>query len=119
VFDAADFLRHNLLRFSFLRITPSFLRFFVYDGGKWLSKIGDTNRGFSLVTLDKYTSLDALPEITAFNSGPGTLTVITNQLTHEPDFLQAPEYKPSIPSRSASTASGSPHNLSGSNRYAV
>ncbi|MDR1230973.1 MAG: YidC/Oxa1 family membrane protein insertase [Spirochaetaceae bacterium] len=95
VFDAADFLQHNLLRFSFLRITPPFLRFFVYDGGKWLSKIGDTNRGFSLVTLDEYTSLDALPEITASDGGPGTLTVITNQLTHEPDFLQAPEYKPS------------------------
>jgi YidC/Oxa1 family membrane protein insertase len=94
VFDAADFLQHNLLRFSFLRITPPFLRFFVYDGGKWLSKIGDTNRGFSLVTLDEYTSLDALPEITAVDGGPGTLTVITNQLTHEPDFLQAPEYKP-------------------------
>jgi hypothetical protein len=94
VFDATDFLEHNLLRFSFLRIAPPFLRFFVYDGGKWLSKIGDTNRGFSLATLDEYTALDALPEITTFDGGPGTLAVITNQLTHEPDFFEAPEYRP-------------------------
>jgi membrane protein insertase Oxa1/YidC/SpoIIIJ len=93
-FDAAGFLEQNLLRFSFLRIAPPFLRFFVYDGGKWLSKIGDTNRGFPLTTLDEYTALDALPEITTFDSGPGTLAVITNQLTHEPAFLQFPEYRP-------------------------
>jgi hypothetical protein len=93
-FDAADFLKYNLLRFSFLRIAPPFLRFFVYDGGKWLSKIGDTNMGFSLVTLDEYTALDALPEITAIDDGAGTLAVITNQLTHEPAFLEAPEYRP-------------------------
>jgi hypothetical protein len=94
VFDAAAFLEYNLLRFSFLRIAPPFLRFFVYDGGKWLAKIGDTNRGFSLVTLDEYTALDVLPEITAVDEGAGTLAVITNQLTHEPDFLQAPAYRP-------------------------
>jgi hypothetical protein len=94
VFDAAAFLRYNLLRFSFLRIAPPFLRFFVYDGGKWLAKIGDTNQGFSLVTLDEYTALDVLPEITAVDDGKGTLAVITNQLTHEPAFLQAPAYRP-------------------------
>jgi hypothetical protein len=93
-FEAADFLKYNLLRFSFLRIAPPFLRFFVYDGGKWLSKIGDTNMGFSLGTLDEYTALDTLPEITAVDDGAGTLTVITNQLTHEQAFLEAPEYRP-------------------------
>jgi hypothetical protein len=94
VFDAAAFLQYNLLRFSFLRIAPPFLRFFVYDDGKWLSKIGDTNQGFSLATLDEYVALDTLPEITAVDGGKGTLAVITNQLTHEPAFLQAPAYRP-------------------------
>jgi membrane protein insertase Oxa1/YidC/SpoIIIJ len=94
VFEAAAFLEYNLLRFSFLRTAPPFLRFFVYDGGKWLAKIGDTNGGFSLVTLNEYTALDALPEITAVDEGVGTLAVITNQLTHEPAFLQAPAYRP-------------------------
>jgi membrane protein insertase Oxa1/YidC/SpoIIIJ len=94
VFEVADFLQYNLLRFSFLRIAPPFLRFFVYDGGKWLAKIGDTNRGFSLATLDEYTALDALPDITTVDEGAGSLAVITNQLTHEPAFLQVPEYRP-------------------------
>ncbi|MDR0638098.1 MAG: YidC/Oxa1 family membrane protein insertase [Spirochaetaceae bacterium] len=94
VFDASAFLQYNLLRFSFLRIAPPFLRFFVYDGGRWLAKIGETNRDFSLLTLDEYTALDVLPEITAVDEGEGTLAIITNQLTHEPAFLQAPAYRP-------------------------
>jgi hypothetical protein len=93
VFDAAAFLQYNLLRFSLLRMSPPALRFFVYDGGQWLAQIGDTNRGLSLVTLDEYTALDVLPEISAADEGKGTLAVITNQLTHEPAFLQAPDYR--------------------------
>jgi YidC/Oxa1 family membrane protein insertase len=96
VFDAADFLKYNLFRFSFLRICPPFLRFFVYDDGKWLVEVGNTG-GISLLTLDEYISLDMLPKITKIDhSGINTLTVITNNLTHESSFLQAPEYKPAV-----------------------
>jgi hypothetical protein len=93
-FNAADFLKHNLLRFSFLRICPPFLRFFIYDDGKWLVKVGNTGE-IPLLTLDEYIALDMLPKITKIdNSGINTLTVITNNLTHEPAFFQSPEYRP-------------------------
>jgi YidC/Oxa1 family membrane protein insertase len=96
IFDAADFLKDNLLRFSFLRICPPFLRFFVYDDGKWLVEVGNTG-GIPLLTLDEYIALDMLPKITKIdNSGKNTLTVITNNLTHETAFFQVPEYKPAV-----------------------
>jgi YidC/Oxa1 family membrane protein insertase len=93
-FNAADFLKYNLLRFSFLRICPPFLRFFIYDDGKWLVEVGNTG-GIPLITFDEYIALDMLPEITMIdNSGINTLTIITNNLTHEPAFFQPPEYRP-------------------------
>jgi YidC/Oxa1 family membrane protein insertase len=96
VFDAADFLKNNLLRFSFLRICPPFLRFFVYDDGKWLVETGNTGE-IPLLTMDEYIALDMLPKITKIDdSGINTLTIITNNLTHESAFFQAPEYKPAI-----------------------
>jgi YidC/Oxa1 family membrane protein insertase len=92
--DTASFLKYNLLRFSLLKMAPPFLRFFIYDDGKWLAKI-TAQTGVDTLMLDEYIALDMLPAISAVeNSHENTFTLITNQLTHEPDFLQAPDYTP-------------------------
>jgi hypothetical protein len=93
VFEAAQFLKTNLIRFSFFKLTPPFLRSFVYDDGKWISKIGETESDVSLSTLDEYIALDLLPELTSVGEDAnGTFTLLTNQLPHEPAFFQAPLY---------------------------
>ncbi|GMO64562.1 MAG: YidC/Oxa1 family membrane protein insertase [Treponemataceae bacterium] len=88
------FLRDNLLRFSFFRATPEFLRNIIYDNGKWVAEI-QTN-SIPLITLDEYSALEVLPRITSVTNSPNnTFTIIVNQLTHEPTFLSTPEYVPS------------------------
>jgi YidC/Oxa1 family membrane protein insertase len=92
--DTISFLKYNLLRFSLLKMAPPFLRFFIYDDGKWLAKI-TAQSGVDTLMLDEYIALDMLPNISAAaDSNENTFTLITNQLTHEPDFLQAPAYTP-------------------------
>jgi hypothetical protein len=92
VFDAPAFLKKNLILFSFFKAAPPFLRFFVYDDGKWLSDIIDSAENeMPLVTLDELTALDYLPRLTEigrehFNS----FAVIVNQLTHEPAIIDPP-----------------------------
>jgi hypothetical protein len=79
-----------LLSFSFFKAAPPFLRFFIYDDGKWLSDILDSAENeMPLVTLDEYAALDYLPQLTniskdSFNS----FTVMVNQLTHEPAVME-------------------------------
>jgi hypothetical protein len=93
VFEAARFLKTNLIRFSFFKFTPPFLRSFVYDDGKWLTKIGETESDVPLTTLDEYIALDLLPELTSTGvETNGTFTLLVNQLTHEPAFFEAPRY---------------------------
>ena len=92
--DTISFLKYNLVRFSLLKMAPPFLRFFIYDDGKWLAKIASKS-GVDPLMLDEYIALDVLRDISSVeNSSENTFTLITNQLTHEPEFLQAPGYTP-------------------------
>jgi YidC/Oxa1 family membrane protein insertase len=85
VFDAPAFLKRNLILFSFFKAAPPFLRFFVYDDGKWLSNIVDSvENGMPVVTLDEFAALDTLPLITKIENAPfDSFSIIVNQLTHE------------------------------------
>jgi len=92
--DLAHNINLGLIRFSFFKFAPLLFRKHVYDEGKWLmTRMEQFLRGGS---LNNYIALDILPDITLINeNGHDTYNVLTNDLTHEPRYLQAPDYIPS------------------------
>jgi YidC/Oxa1 family membrane protein insertase len=87
----------HLLHFSFFRLTPSVLRNFVYDDGKWLI-VKRTEREEELIekkTLHNYVTLDVLPDITEVSETEfNYYNSFINNLTHDPSYLQVPNYIP-------------------------
>jgi len=85
-----NLLNNKLIYFSFLKCSPVFFRRLIYDNGRWLAaENGNTPKS----TIESYSMLDILPEITSItNKEYNTLTFMVNDLTHEPAFLQAPDY---------------------------
>jgi hypothetical protein len=75
------------------------LRLFIYDRGDWLTvndrDIKESKNELNVNMIGKYAALDYLSEITKINSSAaGNLIFIFNELTHDPVFLQAPDYIP-------------------------
>jgi hypothetical protein len=98
--DLAVVLKYKLMRFSFFRMSPFLFRKIIYDYGTWMdmSRFTPGTEGVTISTMDNYSKLDALPEITKIDDAyVNTYTVIENDLTHEPAFFQAPDYTPSDP----------------------
>jgi YidC/Oxa1 family membrane protein insertase len=100
--NAAKMIESNLIRFSFFRFVPLFLRNFVYDNGNWLTSGRFTSikenkfDEISTYNLDTYIALDILPDITMIDENQSnTYNVLYNDLTHQPFFLQVPNYFPS------------------------
>jgi YidC/Oxa1 family membrane protein insertase len=91
-------LKNNLTHFSFFKMAPILSRVLIYDKGNWLASSDFSSGSGKLtpLTLDNYTMLDMLPKITTVDdSDINTYTAMTNDLTHEPGFFQAPLYVPS------------------------
>jgi YidC/Oxa1 family membrane protein insertase len=86
-------LRRNFIWFSFFKIAPLVLRDAIYKNGEYWN----TDRlatDYSLL-LDNYAVLDFLPQLTDTASPTqNTALLLVNDLTHEPNFLQAPDYVP-------------------------
>ncbi|MDR1588125.1 MAG: hypothetical protein LBS57_11765 [Treponema sp.] len=94
IFIPSSVLEKNLARFSFFKIMPLVFRSIIYDRGAWL-KTSFVETALQRSTLQNYAALDLLRSLTAISSGDsGSLTMIANDLTHEPGFLQAPDYIP-------------------------
>jgi YidC/Oxa1 family membrane protein insertase len=91
-FSSSFVLKSGLIRFSFFKIMPLVLRSIVYDEGHWLkTSVFKANEA----TIQNYVALALLPTLTAITpGGSGALNVITNNLPHDPLFLQAPDYVP-------------------------
>ncbi|AEF86899.1 inner membrane protein [Treponema primitia ZAS-2] len=94
----SNVLQNNLIRFSFFKITPFIFRYFVYDDGEWLTtsldKFSKLNGSLTDFTIDYYACLNFLKELTILNNKKeNNLNIIYNGLTHDPSFLQAPDYK--------------------------
>lgn len=88
-------LIRNFLWLSFLKISPLVLRDVIYDNGVWLS-LDQREIDFTSV-IDTYAVLDYLPELTGIQNTPrNNFCFIVNELTHEPAFLQAPDYTPAL-----------------------
>ncbi|GHT83667.1 membrane protein [Spirochaetia bacterium] len=82
----------NIFWFSILKISPSPLRPVIYDSGWYWSTedFGDSLTDF----IDSYAVLDFLPELTVYDAEKSAALLITNEATHEPRFLQYPDYAP-------------------------
>lgn len=86
-------LRRNFIWLSFFKMAPLVLRDAIYKNGEYWT----TDRlvtDYSLL-LDNYSVLDLLPQLTDTASHTkNTALLLVNDLTHEPNFLQAPDYLP-------------------------
>jgi YidC/Oxa1 family membrane protein insertase len=103
----SNLLNNRLIYFSFLKCAPLAFRHYIYDHGHWLTA---ENGNTPLRTIERYSVLDILPEITSFSdTGDNTLTMIVNELTHEPALLQAPDY--TIPPVSSTNKGSGPFAL--------
>jgi hypothetical protein len=86
-------LKRNFIWFSFFKSAPLVLREALYNNGDWWSTDAAAI-DFRLI-LNNYAVLDLLPFLTGTRTDEqNTFTVMVNELTHEPAFLQAPDYVP-------------------------
>jgi len=86
-------LQRNFIWFSFFKSAPLVLREAIYNNGDWWSTDA-TVIDFRLL-LNNYAALDLLPLLTDTETvKQNTFTLFVNELTHEPNFLQAPDYVP-------------------------
>ncbi len=86
-------IKRNMLYFAFFREVPICMREFIYYKGTYWSSDENLNDMSSLI--DYYAPLNFLPELTSISeTSNGTYTSITNELTHESFFFQAPDYIP-------------------------
>jgi hypothetical protein len=90
----SDVLKRNILWYSFFKVSPLVFRQGIYIQGDWCAPV----TGHKLMlTLNGYSVLDYLPQLTGFKSDrENTALIMVNNTTHEASFLQAPEYKPDL-----------------------
>ena len=84
-------IKRNFVWFSIFKMVPPVLRQVVYHGEYWLSwNEFDNTAKF----IDNYSEIDYLPELTDFTSDKNSFLLLDNEATHEPMFLQSPDYVP-------------------------
>ncbi|MBQ9494573.1 MAG: YidC/Oxa1 family membrane protein insertase [Treponema sp.] len=88
----SEILKRNFIWFSFLKCMPLVFRDTIYDDGFWWNTEHDLEYLHDVIS--NYAPLDFLPELTDAASAQNTFTIFVNELTHEPQFLQAPDYVP-------------------------
>ncbi|MCL2128777.1 MAG: YidC/Oxa1 family membrane protein insertase [Treponema sp.] len=96
--DSYKILYFNFMRFSFFKCSPVLLHKVLYDNGKYHSQLeNDLDLStYRKATLDHYSTLYFLREATELiNNEENYFTIFINELTHEPAFFEAPDYKPS------------------------
>ena len=82
----------NTFWFSLLKISPPFLRIFIYDESVYWSP---ENQGESIVGfINSYAFLHYLPKLTTYDSTVPSALLLTNEIIHESIFLQYPDYIP-------------------------
>ncbi|MBO5137520.1 MAG: YidC/Oxa1 family membrane protein insertase [Spirochaetaceae bacterium] len=88
----SSLMKRNFIWYSLLKMMPTIFRDTIYnDGFYW-----NTNKGLEDLqdVVNNYASLDYLPELTGFTAENPTYTFMVNEMTHEPAYLQAPDYTP-------------------------
>jgi len=105
VFDITKLLDNNLIRFSFFKSAPLFLRPFIYDKGDWLTLKGNDDVHLTDVIIDDYAYLNTLDKITAISETGDNYTAVYSHMPHSTALLQAPDYVPvnTVTDRGSST----------------
>ena len=87
-------MKRNFIWYSLLKVMPTVFRDTIYNDGLYMN----TNNTLADLqdVLNNYALLEYLPKLTAFDSDEPTYTYFQSDLTHEPAFLQAPDYVPSV-----------------------
>jgi YidC/Oxa1 family membrane protein insertase len=98
--NIGDLLRANLIRFSFFKTVPLFLRYFVYNDGNWLGTENlrgrrSSKNGLTNAIINDYAFLDLLPRLTSAGGEGDTYTAIYARLPHDAALLRLPDYVPS------------------------
>jgi YidC/Oxa1 family membrane protein insertase len=90
--STSDVLKRNLFLYSVFKIAPMAFRQGIYLQGDWCAPVSSQK---TTLTLNGYSVLDYLPELTAITGTEiNTALIMVNNTTHETSFLQAPEYRP-------------------------
>jgi YidC/Oxa1 family membrane protein insertase len=88
-----ELIKRNLIMLSFVDTFPYALRDFLYiNGNYWSTNDFQLDSAISLGTIGGYTTLYYLPELTKIEDGTDTFYIITSNLTHNPVFLQYPDF---------------------------
>lgn len=75
------------------KVLPECLQGVLYNNGWYLSTQTEIEPWDS--TLNEYATLEYLTEMTDAESDSGGFVLLTNNITHDPDYLQLPDYVPS------------------------
>ena len=85
-------IMRNFFWFAALKVSPTFLRLFVYDGSVFWSP---ENQGNSIVNfINSYAVLDYLPRLFSYEATAPEALFLTNEAIHESIMLQYPDYIP-------------------------
>jgi len=95
IVSVPELLNKLLIRFSFFKISPLIFRTFIYDKSSWLSSGSSVNNQLGMNTLNSYSTLDFLPQLTKISDDNfNSYTAIINELPDSPAFFQFPYYFP-------------------------
>jgi YidC/Oxa1 family membrane protein insertase len=86
-------IKRNSLFFSLLKMSPPIFRALIYDKNKYWNTRYNGGRDVTSF-IDSYAVLDFLPDLTEYTYGPSSALLIDNDMTHEPTWLQYPDYVP-------------------------
>jgi hypothetical protein len=74
-------------------MAPPIFRGLIYDKSKYWNTKDNGGRDVSSF-IDSYAVIDFLPNLTEYTDGPSSALLIANETTHEPTWLQYPDYVP-------------------------
>lgn len=93
-FKSSKQIHRNFIWFSIFKVVPPVLRQIVYHGEYWLSSVNDNSN--SVYFINNYSTLDYLPDLTAFDAQIATYHFIDNETSHYPvSFIDNEKYIPS------------------------
>ena len=85
-------LKRNFFWFSLFKASPLAIRDVIYKNGEWWNS--DASFTDFILLLNSYAFLDLLPELTGTDAQSAAFALISNDITHEAFYLQAPDYTP-------------------------
>ena len=87
-------IKKRMPLFSLLKTTLPMVRRTLYESGGYFLAFGNSQNTEKFI--DSYAQLYYLDKLTDFEAEGNTYTFISNNTTHEPMFLQSPNYEPRV-----------------------